>query len=140
MLAAILMAAALLAGGGAALPADLAKAAHDYDQAQVKSDKAALERLLAPDYVLHNSGGQVQDKASFIADQVAPGYKLEPFTVEEKVEKVMGNAAILGGVARARGTSGGEPYDVRLRFIDVWEKRKGAWTVVFSQATRVPAK
>jgi ketosteroid isomerase-like protein len=135
MLAAVLFAAAM-----AALPADLAKAAHDYDQAQVKSDKAALERLLAPDYVLHNSGGQVQDKASFIADQVAPGYKLEPFTVEEKVEKVMGNAAILGGVARAKGTSGGEPYDVRLRFIDVWEKRKGAWTVVFSQATRVPAK
>jgi len=130
--------AALLAAVSVALPADLAKAAHDYDQAQVTSNKAELERLLADDYVLHNSGGQVQDKASFIADQVAPGYRLEPFTVEEKVEKVMGNAAILGGVARAKGTSGGEPYDVRLRFIDVWEKRGGAWKVVFSQATRVP--
>jgi hypothetical protein len=69
---------------------------------------------------------------------VAPGYKLEPFTVEEKVEKVMGNAAVLGGVARAKGTSGGEPYDVRLRFIDVWQKRDGRWVVVFSQATRAP--
>lgn len=138
LLASLLAAAALLATGGAALPADLAKAAHDYDAAQVASDKAALERLLAPDYVLHNSSGQVQDKASFIADQLAPGYKLEPFTVEEKVEKVMGDAAILGGVARARGTSGGEPYDVRLRFIDVWAKRGGRWVVVFSQATRVP--
>jgi hypothetical protein len=130
--------AAILAAASVALPADLEKAAHDYDQAQVKSDKAELERLLAPDYVLHNSGGQVQDKASFIADQVAPGYKLEPFTVEEKVEKVMGDSAILGGVARAKGTSGGEPYDVRLRFIDVWAKRGGRWVVVFSQATRVP--
>jgi len=130
--------AALLAAVSVALPADLAKAAHDYDQAQVTSNKAELERLLADDYVLHNSGGQVQDKASFIADQVAPGYKLEPFVVEEKVEKVMGDAAILGGVARAKGTSGGEAYDVRLRFIDVWEKRGGAWKVVFSQATRVP--
>jgi ketosteroid isomerase-like protein len=136
MLIASLLAAAAVAT--AALPADLAKAAHDYDDAQVKSDKAALERLLAPDYVLHNSAGQVQDKASFIADQVAPGYKLEPFVVEEKVEKVMGDAAILGGVARAKGTSGGEPYDVRLRFIDVWAKRGGRWVVVFSQATRVP--
>jgi hypothetical protein len=129
--------AALLAAVSVALPADLAKAAHDYDQAQVTSNKAELERLIADDYVLHNSGGQVQDKASFIADQVAPGYKLEPFTVEEKVEKVMGTAAILGGVARAKGASGGEPYDVKLRFIDVWEKRGGAWKVVFSQATRV---
>ena len=130
--------AALLAAAPVTLPADLAKAAHEYDQAQVTSDRAALERLIADDYVLQNSGGQVQTKASFIADQIAPGYKLEPFVVEEKVEKVMGNAAILGGKARARGTSGGEAYDVTLRFIDVWEKRDGAWKVVFSQATRVP--
>jgi hypothetical protein len=130
--------AALLAAAAVALPADLAKAAHDYDRAQVASDKAELERLLAPDYVLHNSAGQVQDKASFIADQVASGYRLEPFTVEEPVEKVMGDSAILGGVARLRGTAGGEAYDVRLRFVDVWQKRGGRWVVVFSQATRAP--
>jgi hypothetical protein len=130
--------AAILAAASVALPADLARAAHDYDQAQVTSNKAELQRLLADDYVLHNSAGQAQDKASFIADQVAPGYRLEPFVVEEKVEKVMGDAAILGGVARAKGTSGGEPFDVKLRFIDVWQKRNGAWKVVFSQATRVP--
>jgi hypothetical protein len=130
--------AALLAAVSVALPADLAKAAHDYDQAQVSSNRAELERLIADDYVLHNSGGQRQDKASFIADQIAPGYKLEPFEVTEKVEKVMGDAAILGGVARAKGTSGGEPYDVKLRFIDIWQKRGGKWVVVMSQATRVP--
>jgi len=130
--------AALLAAASVALPADLAKAAHDYDQAQVSSNRAELERLIADDYVLHNSGGQQQDKTSFIADQIAPGYKLEPFEVTEKVEKVMGDAAILGGVARAKGTSGGEAYDVKLRFIDVWAKRGGKWVVVMSQATRVP--
>ncbi|MBJ7413363.1 MAG: nuclear transport factor 2 family protein [Phenylobacterium sp.] len=130
--------AAILAAVSVALPADLAKAARDYDQAQVTSNRAELERLIADDYRLHNSAGQVQDKASFIADQVAPGYRLEPFTVEEKVEQVMGDAAILGGVARARGTSGGQPYDVTLRFIDVWQKRNGRWVVVMSQATRVP--
>ena len=130
--------AALLAAASVALPAELAKAAHDYDQAQVSSNRAELERLIADDYVLHNSGGQRQDKASFIADQIAPGYKLEPFEVTEKVEKVMGDAAILGGVARAKGTSGGEPYDVKLRFIDIWAKRGGKWVVVMSQATRVP--
>ena len=128
---------ALIAAASVALPADLAKAAHDYDQAQVTSNRAALERLLADDYVLHNSQGQVQDKTSFIADQVAPGYKLEPFKIEEPVEKVMGDTAILGGVARAKGTAGGQAFDVKLRFIDVWRKRDGAWKVVFSQATRV---
>lgn len=130
--------AALLAAVSVALPADLAKAAHDYDQAQVSSNRAELERLIADDYVLHNSGGQRQDKQSFIADQIAPGYKLEPFVVEEKVEKVMGEAALLGGVARAKGVAGGEAFDVKLRFMDVWQKRNGRWVVVMSQATRVP--
>ena len=129
---------ALMAAAAVALPADLAQAAHDYDRAQVTSNRAELERLIADDYVLHNSAGQRQDKASFIADQTAPGYRLEPFTVEQRVEKVMGDAAILGGVARARGASEGQPYDVVLRFVDVWEKRGGRWVVVLSQATRVP--
>ena len=131
--------AAILAAASVALPADLAQAAHDYDQAQVKSDKAELERLLAPDYRLQNSSGQVQDKASFIADQLAPGYRLDPFRIEEPVERVMGDAALLGGVATLTGTAEGKPYKVRLRFVDVWQKRDGRWQVVFSQATRAPA-
>lgn len=123
----------------AALPADLAKAAHDYDQAQIRSDKAELTRLLADDYLLQNSGGQVQDKASFIADSTAPGFHIEPFTVEEPVEKLLGDTALLGGVATLKGTDGGKPFTARLRFVDVWTKRDGQWRVVFTQATRAPA-
>ena len=87
---AILAAAVLLAPGmvhAAPLPADLAAAAHAYDAAQVNGDRAALERLVADDYVLVNGAGQVQDKARLIADYVAPGFKLDPFTIEEPVEK-----------------------------------------------------
>jgi ketosteroid isomerase-like protein len=135
------MLAHLLAAAVAAapLPSDLAQAAHEYDLAQVHGDKAALERLLAEDYRLANSSGQVETKAQFIADQTAPGYKLEPFTVEEPIERVMGEVALLGGVARLKGIDGGKPYDVRLRFLDVWQKRGGRWQVVFTQATRAPA-
>src|SRR4051812_16242282 len=104
MLPALMLPALILAAAAAALPADLAKAAHDYDQAQVASDRAALERLLAPDYQLASSGGQVETKAQFIADQLAPGYKLNPFVVEEPVERVIGDVALLGGAANLSGT------------------------------------
>jgi hypothetical protein len=134
MLAAVLAAAAMHAN----LPPDLAKAAHAYDLAQMHNDKAELERLLAPDYRLFNSGGQVQDKASFIADSTAPDFHLEPFKVDEPLETVMGDTALLGGVATLKGLSGGQPFTARLRFMDVWAKRAGHWQVVFTQATRVP--
>lgn len=141
MRGALIAAAVLLTAGSesaAALPPDLAKAAHAYDQAQIKSDKAELERLLADDYVLQNSSGQVQDKKSFIADSTAPGFRIEPFTVEEPVEKVLGDVALLGGVATLKGTDGGKPFTARLRFMDVWARRGGQWRVIFTQATRAP--
>jgi ketosteroid isomerase-like protein len=135
------LAAVALAGAlaYADLPPDLAEAVRAYDAAQVQSDRAALQRLLADDYRLANSAGQVQDKAAFIADQTAPGYRLQPFTVEEPYQRLAGDVALLGGAATLAGTDGGKPYSVRLRFLDVWQKRDGRWRVVFTQATRVPA-
>jgi hypothetical protein len=127
------------AAWSATLPPDLAAAAKAYDLAQMHSDKAELERLLAPDYRLFNSGGQVQDRASFIADSVAPGFLMALFKVEEPLEQVIGDTALLGGVATLSGTDGGKPFKARLRFMDVWAKRGGHWVVVFTQATRVPA-
>ncbi len=118
------------------LPADLAKAAHDYDQAQIKGDKAELRRLLADDSVRVDLGGRVQDKASFIADFTDS--TMEPFTVQEPQEKVLGDVALLGGLVDAKGVSGGQAYSARIRFMDVWAKRDGRWQVVFTQATRAP--
>jgi hypothetical protein len=135
ILTALLAAAAVVHAG---LPPDLAKAAGDYDRAQARCDKAELERLLAPDYRLFNSGGQMQDKASFIADSTAPTFKMRPFTVEEPLERMEGSdLAFLGGVATLKGSSAGRPFTARLRFMDVWARRDGKWVVVFTQATRV---
>lgn len=136
ILAAALLAAPALAQA-APLPADLAAAAHAYDAAQVNGDRAALERLVADDYVLVNGAGQVQDKARLIADYVAPGFKLDPFTVEEPVEKVQGDTALLGGKVNMTGTDGGQRFALVVRFVDAWARRDGQWRVVYSQVTRV---
>ncbi len=119
------------------LPADLAAAAHAYDAAQVNGDRAALERLVADDYVLVNGAGQVQDKTRLIADYVTPGFKLDPFTIEAPVEKVFGDTALLGGKVNMTGTDGGQRFALVVRFVDTWAKRDGQWRVVYSQVTRV---
>ena len=121
------------------LPADLAKAVKDYDEAQVHGNKAELERLVANDYTLVNSRGVVQDKAQLIADYVAPGYKLEPYVVREPVEKVWNDGAVMGGVATLKGVDGGKPFSVTLRFADIWAKRDGKWQVIYTHVSP-PAK
>ena len=137
---ALLAAAALLTPGlavAAPLPADLAAAAHAYDAAQVNGDRAALERLVADDYVLVNGAGQVQDKARLIADYAAPGFKLDPFTIEEPVEKVLGDTALLGGRVNMTGVDSGQRFALVVRFVDTWARRDGQWRVIYSQVTRV---
>jgi hypothetical protein len=120
------------------VPPDLVKAVADYDAAQIKGDRAELERLLAADYTLINSRGAIENKAMLIAGYTAPGYKLEPFTVREPIAKVWANGAVMGGVATLRGTEGGKPFEATLRFSDIWAKRHGVWQVIYTHVSRPP--
>jgi hypothetical protein len=133
-----MMLAVLLAAAATAVPPDLAAAVAAYDTAQVDGDKAALDRWLADDYLLANSRGQIETKAQLIEDYTAPGFTLEPFKVEQPIEKVWTGGAVMGGVATLKGMDGGQHYEVRLRFADVWAKRNGRWQVIYTQAAKAP--
>jgi hypothetical protein len=124
----------------AELPADLAKAVKDYDAAQIHGDKAELQRLVADDYTLVNSSGRVQNKAELVADYTTPGYKIEPFEILQPVEKVWSDGAVMGGVVNLRGTDGGKPFAVTLRFADIWAKRNGRWQVIYTHVSKPPGK
>lgn len=122
------------------LPPDLAQAAKDYDAAQMKGDGAELKRLLADDYTLVNGGGQVEDKANLVADYTDPAYRLDPYVVEQPVEKIWGgNAAVLGGVVKLTGVDHGKRFAVNARFADIWARRNGTWQVIYTEVTRLPA-
>ena len=136
LLAALLLS---LAGNAAELPADLAKAVKDYDEAQIHGNKAELQRLVADDYTLVNSSGRVQNKAELIADYTTPGYKIEPFEILQPVEKVWSDGAVMGGVVNLRGIDGGKPFSVTLRFADIWAKRNGKWQVIYTHVSKPPA-
>jgi len=135
---ALLLVAGLASASNAKLPPDLAKAAADYDQAQIHSDRAGLEKALADDWVLANSAGKTQTKQDFIAESVAPGSSVEPYTVQDETIRVWGDGATLAGLVDFKGKSEGKPFQVRMRFVDVWRKKDGRWQVVYTQAARVP--
>jgi ketosteroid isomerase-like protein len=129
----------LAPGFASQLPADLARAAKEYDRAQFQNDVATLERLVADDYVLVNSDASVQNKQQFLADFLVPGFKMEPYVVEEPIQRVWGNAAVLGGIVHLGWTLDGKRQSRTLRVMYVWAKRDGRWRVTYGQLTRVPA-
>ena len=119
---------------------DLGSAARDYDRAQVTGDRKLLEEVLADDYVLINSSGELETKRDFIKDLTDPEYHLEPYTVRHAIERRWASGAVLGGVARLTGRASGKPFDLCLRFADVWAFRQGSWRVVYTQAAHARAE
>jgi hypothetical protein len=120
------------------IPPDLAAAVHGYDQAQIDGNRTGLERWLADDYLLVNSGGATETKAQLIADYTAQGFDLEPFTVEKPVAKVWRGGAVMGGIATLKGTDSGKRFKLRLRFADIWARRSGRWQVIYTQVAKAP--
>jgi ketosteroid isomerase-like protein len=137
-LAAIILILGAMPALGAQLPPDLAQALKDYDQAQFHNDIASLTRLVADDYVLVNSNASVENKAQFLADFNLPGFKIDPYVIEQPVQKVWGNAAVMGGLVRLSWTQDGKHQTRMLRVAYVWAKRDGHWRATYTQVTRVP--
>jgi len=120
------------------LPPDLAKAIKDYDRAQIHNDILTLEHLVTDDYVLVNSNATVENKQQFLADFNLPGFKIDPYIVEQPVEKVWGNAAVIGGLVHLSWTQEGKHQTRLLRVAYIWAKRNGLWQATYAQVTRVP--
>ena len=102
-----------------------------WSEAFVTGDAAALDALLAPDYVSVNPAGKARPKAEIIAVATAyaaknPGQHAQPLPATSTVE-LIGSAALV----RHRA-----PTDVS---IDLFEFRGGHWLARYSQHTAVPA-
>jgi ketosteroid isomerase-like protein len=120
------------------LPADLARAVKDYDQATMHNDVATLARLVADDYLLVNSDSTIQDKQSYLEDFKKAGFSLDPYELREPVRKVWSDCAITGGLLPLGWTQDGAHQTRLLRVAHVWIRQEGRWRLAYTQLTRVP--
>ena len=119
---------------------DVKAAAKAFDQAQLTGDRAALERFVAPDFVIVRGSGKQAGREDFIAGWLTPGMKFEPLTILDPVFVPLGpQAAVVGGRVELRGTENGKPFVERFHYSDVFAWRDGRWQVVFVQVTPTPA-
>lgn len=124
--------------GSTELPPDLAKAVDDYNQATLHNDVVTLERLITEDYTLVNSDATLQNKQSYLTDFKVPGFKLDPYVMEQPVLKVWDKTALTGGLLHLNWTQDGQHQGRVLRIVHVWAKRDGHWRITYTQLTRVP--
>ena len=111
-----------------------------WNRALEAKDSKALDMLLATTLVSVDIDGSVASKSEFLASIKASEYKPAQVVTEQTSVQVYGNAAVVTGTFRVKGTENGKPYARRERFTDTWIKINEAWQCVASQATLIPPK
>jgi ketosteroid isomerase-like protein len=111
-----------------------------WNRALEVKDAKALDMLLANTLVSVDIDGSVASKSEFLASIKAPDYQPAQVVTEQTSVQVYGNAGVVTGVFRVRGTENGKQYVRRERFTDTWIKMGDQWQCVASQTTLIPGK
>ena len=129
--------AAAATPSAAVLPPALARALYAYNEATVHNDIQTLSGLVTDDYVLVNSDASVQGKSSYLTDFAVPGFKIDPYTIEQPFYRVRGDAALTGGTMELAWTQQGRHDHRHLRIAHFWVKHDGRWRIAYTQLTRI---
>jgi ketosteroid isomerase-like protein len=111
-----------------------------WNHALEAKDVKALDMILANTFVAIDIDGSVSSKSEFLESIKAPGYQPSQAVTEQSNVQVYGDAAVVVGTFRVKGTEKGKPYVHRERFADTWIKVHGTWQCVASTGTLIAAK
>lgn len=112
-------------------------AVENLKKAMVDGDKAGLEKVTADKLSYGHSSGKIEDKATFV-DNIVSG-KSDFVTIEltNQTVSVSGDAAIVRHTLSATTNDNGNPGNVKLNILLVWQKQKGQWKLLARQAVKV---
>ncbi len=114
------------------------KAGLQYAQIIKTQDAAAIEQILADEYLFTNEDGKVKTKAEDVADYKKGETKIDVADITDQKVRIIGNgAAIETGTFHVKGTNKGKPFDDTERYTSVWVWRSGRWQVVADHVSNV---
>jgi ketosteroid isomerase-like protein len=109
----------------------------DACRAFLEADVAAAEALLAPEFTLVSSRAVVQSRAEVIAEIRNAETVYSEFRNHSMTARVFGDAAIVQGITTVKGKSGGQTFDVNVRFTDTLIRERGKWRLLVSHVTAI---
>jgi ketosteroid isomerase-like protein len=109
-----------------------------WNTAYKRGDIAAMESLLASDFIITLEDGTTFSKSGYIAHNGDTTVHIEITEMSGLNVRMHGNTAVVTGAYHEKGTSRGKPYDFHDRFTDVWMNLNGKWQVIVSHYS-IPA-
>lgn len=115
---------------GPARPEDLVRVSERLLSAIVSRDAAALEELLAPEFVHLDGSGARTERGEFIAQVLGSTYEVVHAGFESLSVDVVGELGVVNGVQRAEVDLGpGESVVSRGAFTDVFVATPSGWRI-----------
>lgn len=111
-----------------------------WNHALEEKDTKALGMLLASTMVSVDIDGSVQSKNEFLESIKAPDYQPSQAVTEQTTVQVYGNAAVVVGIFRVKGTEKGKPFVHRERFVDTWIRTNSTWQCVATTSALITSK
>jgi len=123
-----------------ARPADLVRVSERLLSAIVSRDAAALDDLLAPEFVHFDGAGTRTERGEFIAQVLGSTYRVVHAGFESLAVDVVGELAVVNGVQRAEVALGaGERVVSRGAFTDVFVATPAGWRIRVARSVDLDA-
>ena len=108
------------------------------NQAILKGDAAAIERMTADDYTFITLKGELRTKAEIVKGFASGAFKYQSRTISDLKIRVYGDTAVVTGRSVQKGIENGKDYSGDYWFTRVYVKQNGAWMTVALQTTMIP--
>ncbi len=126
-----------VAGQTANVEQTLLQLERDWEQANAKNDLAALDRILAPEFVSTGSDGRLTTRAEVMARRKSGAVKFTTFTQDDYKVHVIDDTAIVTGRSTIKGIRDGKDWTGQERWTDVFVRRNGRWQAVASHSSQI---
>jgi ketosteroid isomerase-like protein len=120
--------------------AELISLQHEWMDAWRRRDREALERILAPEFILTSARSDRLMPRDLWLETAMTRASAESFRYDDFRVDVFGDAAVVRSRLSQVATVDGEPWNDTFMLTDVWIRRDGRWQVVARHASTPPAR
>ncbi len=107
------------------------------NQAILRGDAAALERMTADDYTFITLRGELRTKAEIVQGFKSRLFHYDSREISDLNVRVYGSTAVVTGRSNQKGQENGKDYSGDYRFTRVYLKQGGRWQTVALQTTLI---
>jgi len=115
---------------------ELLKLEAEFAEAIVKNDPAAIERLVAEEWIIINADGGIIDKERFLGVIKSGTLTHELMESDDMRVRVYGDSAVVTALTGTKGKFMGQDFSTEERATDFFVRLNEEWRCVLTQLTR----